>query len=133
MWTRARYEYMVKAKYFAPCTGDFILMMVILIYYLCFEGETCNNNSVSCGFKQDRCLRINYKVGNDLMTDERCYQSSRCSNTAEICKLVKKNGTVITDCKPTCCEKTNCNSNSMPIASSLLIAMFVGFVLVLKI
>ena len=113
--------------------------MFILIYYLSFKGETCKNNIVSCGFKEDRCLRINYKLGNDLMTDERCYQSSKCSNTAEICELVKENGTV-SDCKPTCCEKPNCNavaepdnSNTMSIPSSLMIGIFVGLVLVLKI
>ena len=110
------------------------------IYYTFIKGETCKINSVSCGFKEDRCLRINYKVGNESMTDQRCYQSSSCSNTAEICNLVKKNGTVITDCKPTCCGKANCNaivepdnSNVMPFASSLLIGIFFSLALLLKI
>ena len=108
---------------------------------LFIKGETCKTNSVGCGFKEDRCLRINYKVsGNESMTDERCYQSSSCSNTAEMCNLVKKNGTVITDCKPTCCGKPNCNavvepdnSDAMPTPSSILIGIFASIVFVLKI
>ena len=70
------------------------------------------------------------------MADKRCYKSSNCTNTAEICNLVK-NGK---DCKLSCCEKPNCNaivqpdnSNTMHIASSLLIGIFVAFALVLKI
>lgn len=44
-----------------------------------------------------------------------------------------------TDCVVSCCEGDNCdpsepdNSNTMPIASSLLIGTLVGFVLMLKI
>ena len=70
------------------------------------------------------------------MADKRCYKSSNCTNTAEICNLVK-NGK---DCKLSCCEKPNCNavvqpdnSNTMHIASSLFIGIFVAFALVLKI
>ncbi|XP_028403390.1 uncharacterized protein LOC114526087 [Dendronephthya gigantea] len=110
----------------------------------CYEcqgkGKTCKTNSISCGYKEDRCLRINYKVGEDLMTDERCYQSSRCSNSSEICDLVKKNNQTVKECKTSCCNTENCNAiikfcNSFgvpPIASFLLIASLLILVEILK-
>ena len=111
--------------------------MCFVIKYILLAGETCKTNNVSCCYKEDRCLKINYKVGNELMTDERCYMSSGCSNTTMICDLVKMNNTTVKDCTPTCCEKTNCNgvldnSNNMPIASSVLVAFFVALVVVMK-
>ncbi|XP_028408906.1 uncharacterized protein LOC114531500 [Dendronephthya gigantea] len=103
------------------------------------KGTTCKTNSISCGYK-DQCLRINYKVGEDLMTDERCYQSSRCSNSSEICGLVKKNNQTIKECKTGCCDTKNCiakfkpgNSFGMPpIASFLLIGSLLILVEILK-
>ena len=108
--------------------------MCFVIKYILLAGETCKTNNVSCGYKEDKCLRINYKVGNESMTDERCYNTSGCTDTAMICDLVK-----IKECKPTCCDKSYCNgvldpdnSNNMPIASSVLVAFFVVLVVVMK-
>ncbi|XP_028408910.1 uncharacterized protein LOC114531503 isoform X2 [Dendronephthya gigantea] len=103
------------------------------------KGKACKTNSISCGYKEDRCLRINYKVGEDLMTDERCYQSSRCSNSSEICDLVKKNTETIKECQMSCCDTENCNAIIKPgnsfgvqIASFLLIASSLILVEILK-
>ena len=76
--------------------------------FYCFhcqgKGEKCYKNSKACGYGEDRCLRINFKVNGVLMTEQRCYQSSRCSNTSEICDSVKSNHPTATECKHKCCK-----------------------------
>ena len=104
----------------------------------CYIGETCKTNSLSCGFKEDRCLRINYKADGVLMTDERCYKASSCSNTTTTCNLVKKSNTTITECEPSCCNTDMCNAivrpdNSNGMAMPSLVLFMVCFIAVLKI
>ena len=116
------------------CDGDNCDPPVPLQCYKCHgKGKTCKTDSVSCGYKEDRCLRINYKVDGELMTDQRCYNSSQCSKTSTICGLVKKNNTTVQECKHTCCDKPNCNAverddNSQP--NSIPCSFLVGLLLV---
>jgi hypothetical protein len=73
------------------------------------KGEKCYKNSKVCAYGEDRCLRINFKIDGVLMTEQRCYQSSRCSNTSEICDLVKNDHPNATECKHVCCERHHCD------------------------
>lgn len=119
--------------------------------FYCFEcqgkGERCYENSKACAYGKDSCLRINFKVGGELMTKQRCYQSSRCSNTSEICDLVKKDHPTAKECKHVCCENArHCdpetqpseptqNTSSRPSSSFSLIRscrFFICFVLLLS-
>ena len=73
------------------------------------KGEKCYENYKVCAYGEDRCLRVNYKVGGVLMTEQRCYQSSRCSNTSEICDSVKKDHPTARECKHVCCKDWRCD------------------------
>ena len=87
--------------------------------FYCYEchgkGERCYKNSKACAYGEDSCLRINFKVGGKLMTKQRCYQESRCSNTSEICDLVKKDHPTARECKHVCCENAHyCDRKTQP-------------------
>lgn len=86
--------------------------------FYCFQcqakGEECYLNSKACAYGEDRCLRVNFKVGSELMTEQRCYQSSRCSNSSEICDMVKKDHPTASECKHVCCETFNYCDHKIP-------------------
>jgi hypothetical protein len=70
------------------------------------------------------------------MTDERCYQSSQCTDKSKICGLVKSQNTTVKDCMSTCCEKPNCNAAANPdngkpksVPSYFLVAFLLALVL----
>lgn len=83
-------------------------------------GKTCSRGNVSCGYGEDRCIRINFMVNGTAMVNERCYQSSRCGNQSEICDLVKTDYPSASDCKQLCCEGNHCNYDVKNIACALV-------------
>lgn len=115
--------------------------------FYCYEcqgkGERCYENSRACAYGEGSCLRINFKIGGELMTKQRCYQTSRCSSTSEICELVKKDHPKARECKHVCCEnphhcdrKTQSNTITTIRPSSSLSSItssrvFICFVLLL--
>ena len=114
------------------CEGDDCNPKVPLRCHKCKgQRETCSNSSVSCGFGEDRCIRISYKVNGNLMVDERCYKSSRCTNTTEACDSVQKDYPDASDCKPSCCKGDLCNNKINKACSSLKPEISMAVLLVL--
>lgn len=95
------------------CQGENCNPKPALKCYRCKgKGETCSSSSVSCGYGEDRCIRINFKVNGVGMVDERCYQYSRCGNESEICGLVNTDHPTASDCETRCCEGDHCNDET---------------------
>ena len=94
------------------CQGDNCNPQPALQCYVCKgKGKTCSQSSVSCGYGDDRCIRINFKVNETEMVDERCYQSSRCANKTEICDLVRGDYPSANNCQSLCCQGDHCNDD----------------------